>query len=196
MGDMKERRKSRILGDLTAAKNNENAAVNVNGVKRDKATKGKDKDHVRERVRDWEREKERLREMSRLEELERERDEQIEEQKESAARQKRVSVVKEREQDKENTYSNWKADNTAATSVPYLPSSFIIPSATLGNFFFHWIFGYDANAVPDINFFANDSSPRLIPESSLTIFKHSIKKSIGWFPACTNLFCWLTCECS
>ena len=67
------KRRSRVLGDSTARHLNDEK---VNNGKKLKEVRSKEKiNHVKERVRDWEREGERLREMQRLEELEREQEE-------------------------------------------------------------------------------------------------------------------------
>ncbi|RDB19031.1 MAP/microtubule affinity-regulating kinase 4 [Hypsizygus marmoreus] len=146
----KDRRRSRVLGDMTGNQNNENVA---DGGKRDAASKGKvkEKDHVRDRVREWEREKERLREMSRLEEIERERDEKVEEEKEKPAWQKNVDAaaakVAERNSDKDNR------------------RTMLVPSPLTS---------------PVESVFTSESSqpPRSANDSSLSVLKHSIRKSI------------------
>lgn len=141
------KRKSRVLADLTGNRNTEN--INV---KKDVKGKTKDKDHVRERVKEWEREKQRLREMERLEEIERERDEEIEEAKSGVARERKTEAVKMQEQDKENHFAA-------------LPSP-VVPSPTISTF-----------TMVSTN--TPTESPPPSANDSLGVFKHNIRKSIG-----------------
>ncbi|KAF9468652.1 kinase-like domain-containing protein [Collybia nuda] len=146
-GETVNNRKSRALADLTVNRN----TLNINS-KKDVKGKTKDKDHVRERVKEWEREKQRLREMERLEEIERERDEQIEEVKLSAARETRTEVVKEQEQDKENRFVG-------------LPPPPVVPSPTISTFTM-------------VSYNTPTESPPPSANDSLGVFKHNIRKSI------------------
>lgn len=141
------KRKSRVLADLTGNRNTENTYV-----KKDVKGKTKNKDHVRERVKEWEREKQRLREMERLEEIERERDAEIEEAKTGAVRERKVEAVKEQGQDKENQFA-------------VLPSP-VVPSPTISTFTM-------------VSTITPTESPPPSANNSLGVFKHNVRKSIG-----------------
>ena len=121
--DMKEKRKSRVLGDSTVNRNKENTG---NVPRKDAVTKGKAKatNHVRDRVKEWEREKERLREMSRLEEIDKERDRMLESGEEEMSRVEKTVKKVDKDGDKENR-----------PSASFAPSSLTSPvssTVTLG----------------------------------------------------------------
>ncbi|KAF8887180.1 hypothetical protein BD779DRAFT_1528545 [Infundibulicybe gibba] len=152
-------RGKRVLADLTGRNRNfDDENVTVNGVKREK---GKAKDnHVKDRVREWEREKERLREMEKLEEIARERDEELEAEKQRSIRRRQAQAARERERDKEN--------QTPGASSTFLPTMLPLPPLS----------------PPELKI--SPSSPdRAGNESGISIFKHSIRKSIG--PSCDQM---------
>lgn len=140
--EAKEKRRSRILGDVTSHASNNKNAENVNprtrtsgnGARRSTG-QVKQKDHVRERVKEWEREKERLREMERLEELERERDEQIAEEEKKDERLMNALAAREREREREESAQQAKespveaADESEAVAKrsPIVASSPVLP---------------------------------------------------------------------
>jgi hypothetical protein len=115
----KDRRRSRVLADLTANQNVERVKEGGKGKVKDKAG---GKDHVRERVKEWEREKERLREMARLEEIEKERNEMMEEEergREMAEWKERMEAARvAEEQQKEEEPESDKENRLAVVSPP------------------------------------------------------------------------------
>ena len=129
--DMKEKRRGRALGDLTANKNKENTG---DVSRRDAVAKGKAKaiDHVRDRVKEWERERERLREMSRLEEMDKEQDQMLELGEEEISTQK-VEIIKkaDNDSDKENRLSASFAPSSLTSPVSSTVTLGLIPISHL-----------------------------------------------------------------
>lgn len=117
----KERRKSRVLADLTE---NDNFEKVKEAAKSKAKNKAGGKDHVKERVRQWERERERLREMARLEELERERDEEVEEERERvmAEWKERMRVARGTEKKKDEETQDSDKENHRAVASPAVRS--------------------------------------------------------------------------
>jgi len=125
----KERRRSRVLVDLTENKNIERRKTD--GKRKVRDTEG-GKDHVRERVREWEKEKERLREIARLEEIEREGDEITEERddREMTEWRERIEAAREKERssDKENRRVVVSPPVTSPTVSTFINGMFLCPS--------------------------------------------------------------------
>ena len=164
--DMKEKRKSRVLGDSTTNRNKENAG---DALRKDVVAKGKAKaaDHVRDRVKEWERERERLREMSRLEEIDKEQDQILEREEEEISKQKVEETVKEADKD---------SDKEKRLSSSFAPSSLTSPvtsTITLGLISISYLYPRPDNS-PD-----SSEHPRTANTSNLNGFKHRIRRSIG-----------------
>lgn len=145
------------MGDPSGNRNNENASYLV----KDVLVKGKakEKDHVRDRVREWEREKERLREMEKLAEIERERDEKIEEEKEKATLK-----------------ATLEAENRRVMAAPTPMTSPAGSSLTSG--IIRSVSPFQP--APDSKPTDSDLLPSVANDSSLNVFRHNIRKSIGW----------------
>ncbi|KAF8631694.1 hypothetical protein AX15_002243 [Amanita polypyramis BW_CC] len=112
------KRRSRLLGDSTAR---HLADENASKGKKLKEVRSKEKvNHVKERVRDWERERQRLREMQRLEELEKERDEL-----EAQVLEQEIEVVREVEQERRSVTP---AMTLLSMRIPSAPSSAVVSS--------------------------------------------------------------------
>lgn len=156
----KDRRRSRVLADITVNQNIEKVKESGKGKVKDRQG---GKDQVRERVRDWEREKERLREMARLEEIERERDEMIEEaekgkemvewREQMETPQKKTEKEEERGSDKENLRAVVSPPAMSPTTSTFMTES-------------------EADAE------ASESPIRSTNESSLSVFRHNVRRSI------------------
>lgn len=163
---VRERRGGRALGDLTANKNKENTSH----VTKKDAGKVKEKDHVRDRVKEWEREKERLRQIERLEEIERERDEKIEEEKERAAKQKTEEVTNK-------VVHRVDKDNRRVATTPTPLTSPVESTFTSGNAHPHPLM----YTKLDHEHSESSESPQSVNDSSLNVFKHNVRKSIGQY---------------
>lgn len=177
----KDRRRSRVLADITVNQNIEKVKESGKGKVKDRQG---GKDQVRERVRDWEREKERLREMARLEEIERERDEMIEEaekgkemvewREQMETPQKKTEKEEERGSDKENL--------RAVVSPPAMsPTTSTFMTGMLLRFVDLCIFVEDVFVESEADAEASESPIRSTNESSLSVFRHNVRRSIGKF---------------
>jgi serine/threonine-protein kinase GIN4 len=161
VGQTQAKRRSQVLGDSTARYAH---GENVGKAEKVKEVMSKEKsNHVKDRVRDWERERQRLREIQRLEELETESEEQ-EEQASKIGDEDAQEPVQEERLTPPVAYQSPR--------IPSTPSSGTSPEINLC---------IDQRSEPSYTATLNalGDAARRASNPALNHLKHSIKKSIG-----------------